>query len=179
MTQGTLFKGGPITVEVTTPEPRRYAFFVAGEPRGKGSKTAFPFMGKDGKPHARMTDSPSKAPHLADKLTTWNASVTASALAELGADDRIMGPVSVAVTFYLARPMGDFKPGTAELRKSAPRLHTKKPDLDKLERSTLDALKVGMLADDSRIWRLIGTKRYVGDDGTRQTGAWIVIEATL
>lgn len=151
---------------------RRYDFFVAGEPRPMGSKTAFAFMGKNGKPRAVVTDSPSKAPHLAGKLTGWKDSVIAATMAELGDNpQRIMGAVSVSLTFALARPAGH--QGAKGIKPSAPAFPHVKPDLDKLARSTLDALAVMMLADDARVVTLTLAKRYAD---TGPTGAWITVE---
>ena len=54
--------------------------------------------------------------------------------------------------------------------------HTTKPDLDKLVRSTFDALKLGaVIGDDSSICKLTTVKRYVNDSET--AGASISIES--
>ena len=46
-------------------------------------------------------------------------------------------------------------------QKLAPWRHTKKPDIDKLARSTLDALvTAGLLPDDAEVWSLTAEKRY-------------------
>lgn len=70
------------------------------------------------------------------------------------------GPVALDVTFTLPRPKS---------AKSGARPATR-PDLDKLVRSTKDALKTaGVYEDDGRVVSLIATKEYPGgqhiDDG--------------
>lgn len=65
------------------------------------------------------------------------------------------GPVAVGIVFTLPRP------------KSAPKARRwphVRPDLDKLTRSTLDALKTaGVYGDDGQVCALDVSKRYVGD----------------
>lgn len=84
----------------------------------------------------------------------------------------ISGPVKVSVIFTLPKPS------------SAPKRRTtypgKKPDIDKLIRSTFDALSdVGAWEDDARVVELWTAKRYPSEsDGALATpGAVIRIEA--
>lgn len=61
------------------------------------------------------------------------------------------GPVLVALEFHLPRP------------KSLPKrvtLHTKKPDVDKLARSTVDALNGVLFHDDSQVVEVRARKVY-------------------
>ncbi len=78
---------------------------------------------------------------------------------------RFIGAVSVAITFFLPKP------------KSTPKWTTycaKKPDIDKLQRSTFDALSdAGVWQDDSRVVDVTAIKRYAVD---RVPGAVITIE---
>jgi Holliday junction resolvase RusA-like endonuclease len=77
---------------------------------------------------------------------------------------RFIGAVSVAVTFFLPKP------------KSAPAwaLPSKKPDIDKLLRSTFDAIgEAGVWQDDSRVVEVSAFKKYAVD---RAPGAVIIIE---
>lgn len=168
--------------KATAPKPaeeiaagRRYEFFVAGEPRGMGSKSAFAFIPKGGgKPRAVITDVIDKNPQGAAKLTSWKDAVTAAAIELRGQQPTILGPMHVAVTFHLRRPIGHHKPG-GELRRTAPRWPATKPDVDKLVRATLDALKVsGLYGDDSRVVDLTATKVYAASNAP--TGARIVVE---
>lgn len=74
--------------------------------------------------------------------------------------------VSVHLTFYLARPRGHYGTGrNAEtLKPSSPTWPAVKPDLDKLVRSTLDALgEAGMWADDSQVAVVEAGKEYADD----------------
>src|SRR5690606_1838966 len=61
------------------------------------------------------------------------------------------GPVLVALEFHLPRP------------KSLPKrvtLHTKKPDVDKLARGTIDALNGVLIADDNQVVEVRARKVY-------------------
>jgi Holliday junction resolvase RusA-like endonuclease len=69
------------------------------------------------------------------------------------------GPVALEVTFYLPRPK-------ALLTKRLARVdvpHTKKPDTDKLVRSTKDALSQVIWHDDSQVTDLVARKRYCAE----------------
>ena len=72
------------------------------------------------------------------------------------------GPVSVKVRFFLPRP--------STVRREYPSVY---PDLDKLVRSTLDALNKGVIDDDSRIVDLDAKKRYVTGNGFMGARIWI------
>ena len=81
------------------------------------------------------------------------------------------GPVEVHVTFGLAHPKYHYRSGAhaQQLRPNAPTWHAKKPDLDKLLRSTLDALTdAGLIRDDAQIASVHATKVY-GPPGARIT----------
>lgn len=98
----------------------------------------------------------------------WREAVKHAALA-----DGVLffeGPVAVNIEFSLPKP------------KSAPKRHshpTKRPDLDKLVRSTLDALtEAGAWRDDSQVVCLTASKLYADPDGAyalKVPGAWISI----
>ena len=73
-------------------------------------------------------------------------------------------PVHVDCTFAMRRPAAHWKPDRATLRDGAPTWVTTTPDLDKLLRSTYDALvKSGVLADDKFI--VSGGQRQVYAQG--------------
>jgi len=130
---------------------------VYGIPAPKGSKS---FKGMRGG-HAILVES-------SKKVKPWTEAVIAAVLAQT--DTNLSGPVSVDIIFYLPRP------------KSTPKrvlYPAKKPDLDKLERSTWDALtKAGVIEDDARIVRSSASKRFAGcEHSTMLTpGAVIFIE---
>jgi crossover junction endodeoxyribonuclease RusA len=71
--------------------------------------------------------------------------------------------VEVAITFLLPRPKSHYFTGkrAGELRPDAPGYCAKRPDIDKLTRSTLDALtSAGAYDDDSRVVELHVSKMY-------------------
>jgi len=73
--------------------------------------------------------------------------------------------VTVSMVFYLPRPK-------SVSRKKRPH-PTVKPDIDKLLRSTNDALTdSGIITDDALILEITGKKEYADD---RQPGAYITI----
>lgn len=78
------------------------------------------------------------------------------------------GPVSVILVFSLPRPASTPK---------KVRYPAKRPDLDKLARSTLDGLtEGGAWRDDSQVVRLLAYKQFAGDEGV---GCQIDIEEVL
>lgn len=106
-----------------------------------------------------------------DRLHSWRDDVKQAALTameENTAWDRSSQAVIGAFTFTLQRPRHHYVAGdpTRELRESAPRLHTTKPDLDKLLRSTWDALtSAGVYRDDCILAQTFATKVYVDPMG--------------
>lgn len=112
------------------------------------------------------------------KVKPWRQDVKHAALAELEGQQAtpvFAGPVFVSVRFYLARPKGHYRTGrNAELvRDSAPSLPVTKPDLDKLLRSTLDALgEAGVWRDDSQVTSVEASKVFAG---RRPPGAYIYV----
>jgi Holliday junction resolvase RusA-like endonuclease len=70
---------------------------------------------------------------------------------------KVSGPVSVRVVFTIRKPVS-----APKKRKTYP---DKKPDLDKLLRSTLDALvTAGAIEDDARVIRLSSSKVFPRED---------------
>jgi len=95
----------------------------------------------------------------------------------------MQGPVRMSVVFLFQRPAnhyrrdGSLKPLNASLSsatsREAPLFHCVKPDLDKLDRSTRDALSRLAYEDDARIVGANGDKRWcVGDE---RPGALITV----
>jgi crossover junction endodeoxyribonuclease RusA len=80
-------------------------------------------------------------------------------------------PLRISIQFRLSRPAGHY--GKKGIKPKAPPWPSKKPDLDKLLRSTKDSLKGIVYDDDSRIVRVDAEKIYaaVGNEG-----ATIVVE---
>jgi Holliday junction resolvase RusA-like endonuclease len=131
---------------------------VAGTPTPQGSKKGFanPKTGrvivKDDNPAA---------------LSTWRQDVleaTQRTMRNRPGFGRLI-PVRMRVTFLVRRPPSIPKRRT---------LPATRPDLDKLIRSTCDALKTaGAYADDAQIVRISAEKRYAADG--RPTGALITL----
>lgn len=100
------------------------------------------------------------------KVAPWREAVKAAALAAHRDAERGGEPdaaVDVSLVFLLSRPKGHFRTGRNAhlLRDGAPKRPTSKPDLDKLIRSTLDALKdAGTYRDDSQVVRIQAAKEY-------------------
>lgn len=139
---------------MTTPE---VTFWVDGTPGPQGSKK---YVGH------RATRPGHSVPVLlesSNKVRPWRDAVTRAATYNYRGIPPIDGPVRIRIDFALHRP------------KSLPArtIHMiKKPDLDKLIRSTLDALSGVAFADDNRVVDIRATKHYAADD---TTGALITI----
>jgi Holliday junction resolvase RusA-like endonuclease len=110
------------------------------------------------------------------KTKPWRQDVVAAAHNTVAEHpwDVPTGPVSVGITFHIARPRYHYRTGkhANELRHNAPAYVDKKPDLDKLVRATLDALTTSaVIKDDAQVATLEVSKRYT----TGATGARITI----
>lgn len=123
-------------------------FFTAyGTPAPKGSMKAFMPKG------ARFPI----VTHDNSKTKPWTEAVKWAAINALGSSREIPfkdGPVSIHVAFYFAKPVS--------LPKKV-RHHTKRPDVDKLLRCCLDALKGIVWTDDSQVNEIRATKQYTED----------------
>lgn len=125
-------------------------FRVHGTPAPQGSKR---HVG-----NGRMIES-------STAVKPWREAVKFAALEELdGAVDCMAGPLAVEVTFYLRKPK-------AAREGSAP---AKRPDLDKLVRSTFDGIgEAGVWRDDALVVEVLAQKRYA--DETNTPGAFIAV----
>jgi Holliday junction resolvase RusA-like endonuclease len=102
------------------------------------------------------------------KVKPWREAVTFAAAQAAAKGFRQVGPVGVTIMFYVRRP-----PSAPKSR----RYPDRKPDLDKLIRSTLDALVIGgVIEDDARIIAIRAGKVYAK---TRPTGALIEINSLV
>lgn len=140
----------------------RLAFTVIGVPAPQGSKR---HVG-----NGVMVESSAK-------VKPWRQDVVAAAVAMKEHDNwgAPVGPVSVSVTFFLPRPKGHYRTGKFAhlLRDNAPG-HCVKPDIDKLVRSTLDALTTaGVLRDDAQVHALHAHKAYADHE---PVGASLLIQ---
>lgn len=127
---------------------------VVGTPAPQGSKKGF-YNQRIGR--VQMVES-------SKKVAPWRQDVRAAAIEAMGEHwDPIEGPVLLAVLFYLPRPQGHYGTGrnARVLKASAPSFPAVKPDVDKLLRSTLDALgEAGCWRDDSRVVDVHAVKLY-------------------
>jgi Holliday junction resolvase RusA-like endonuclease len=140
---------------------------VVGTPAPQGSKRAFVVNGR-----AVMAES-------SKKVKPWRQDVK-SAVEDLRdvvpafAQLPLAGPLEVQVDFYIVRPGYHFRTGkhAGVLKDNAPRFVDKKPDADKLLRSTLDGLKeAGVYRDDAQVAVVVGRKYYAD----QATGARITV----
>ena len=100
------------------------------------------------------------------KVKPWREAVKWAAI-EVLVGRGIEGPIEVEVDFYFIHP----KTGK---RRTA---HSVKPDIDKLLRSTFDALKdAGVFEDDSRICSVQARKHYATQFSPVPAGAVIRVE---
>lgn len=135
---------------------------VTGLPAPQGSKSAYV-----NKATGRAVVVDGKGPgRLA--LQAWRTAVAETCRAELERlpASPMTGPLAVTIRFR-------FPPTKSDPYRF---WHSTKPDLDKLVRSTFDALKLGgVIADDSMICKLTTLKRYINDSET--SGCSISIES--
>jgi Holliday junction resolvase RusA-like endonuclease len=128
---------------------------VLGTPAPKGSNRAMVRGGR-----AVFVPGGSKVNQVA--LKGWDVAVREAALEQLGpclSPTFVDRPLAVAITFRLARPGGHWRK-QGGLSASAPLFPSKKPDVDKLARSTIDSLSGLVFDDDARIVELVVRKRY-------------------
>ena len=136
-----------------------YSVRVSGIPAPQGSKRAYIIPAKGPrKARANLVESSSAVkPWRAAVVRDWTAAGHPPA----------PGAVSVSIVFRLPRPKAHYGTGrnAGKLRAAVRWLwHVKKPDLDKLVRSTLDGLTTaGAYLDDSAVVILSVCKDYVRD----------------
>jgi Holliday junction resolvase RusA-like endonuclease len=102
-------------------------------------------------------------------LAPWRAVVTQAAVAARYAKPlwapATDTPLALGVTFTVARPASHWRTGKHShlLRAGAPEWPVTRPDLDKLIRSTMDALTdAGAMTDDARVISVSALKAYPG-----------------
>lgn len=125
-------------------------FFVPGTPIAQGSKR---HVG-----NGVLIES-------AKGLKDWRRAITDAAYTYRFQQEQWTGPVSVYVTFYVARPKSHHVANdpARPVKDSAPMWPTSKPDIDKLTRAVLDAVTdAGVWRDDSQVISVEAIKGYVG-----------------
>lgn len=138
-------------------------FRVRGTPAPQGSHRAF-VNRRTGR--AIVTDdSPATRP--------WRADVRAAAAEAMGDAPPMGRAVRVYLMFRFDRPRGHH--GARGLLPSAPVDKVTRPDLDKLQRSTLDALTGLVFRDDALVVDLVASKRWATD--AEPAGATVTVRA--
>lgn len=118
------------------------------------------------------------------RVAPWREAVKTAALTETArtGTTTLTGPVVVSIVFTMPRTKGHYRTGRNAhlLRDGAPTAPAGKPDLDKLTRSTLDALTAAAVyRDDSQVVELVAAKAYPNDgreDSLPHPGAIIRVE---
>lgn len=132
---------------------------VYGTPGPQGSKK---FVGMSKAGRGLMVESSAKVRPWREAVKWGYLSVHPSLRAQL------QGAVSVEMIFTLPKPKS-----APKTRRSFP---DKKPDIDKLCRSTLDALvQVGAIEDDARVVRLAAQKVFPGESAGSLSSPGVVI----
>lgn len=91
------------------------------------------------------------------KVRPWREAVRQEALKTgLAISDQ---PIYLHLLFRFRRPQGHHN-SKGEVKPSAPTTHITRPDLDKLCRSTLDALTGVLFRDDSQVAFMVASKEY-------------------
>lgn len=126
-------------------------FFVPGLPAPQGSKRAF--VNKFTK-KAQMAES-------SKRVAPWRNDVATAAMrAMIGLERAPAGePVSLSIVFNMPRPASHLD-GKGRRRKGRPTRPVSKPDVDKLQRSILDALTGICFDDDSQVVEVTATKVF-------------------
>lgn len=154
---------------------RSISFTVIGTPAPKGSRKSFAIRRGDGSFVTRPNGSPVIA-SVEDNPNTkaWSALVAQAAQQAMqGCPMFIKQALRVTVVYRFVRPAGHF--GVRGLKPSAPRHHTVKPDIDKLDRALRDALREGQVYDDdARIAAGSSMKEYCAHG--ELPGAFVTVE---
>lgn len=124
------------------------SFTVYGTPQPKGSTRSFVVEDKTTHRQKVITTSDNR------NLKSWHQLINIAAQEHRPPGGLLPGPVEIALTFYLLRPKS-----VSERKRPLP---VTKPDLDKLTRAVLDALKGKFYADDSQVCGL-NVRKYYGD----------------
>lgn len=104
------------------------------------------------------------------KLEPWRKAVQAAAEHAI-ADTRdtypLLGPLSLHIACQMPRPKNHYRANGHINDRFADTQHITYPDIDKLARSTMDALKkAGVMKDDAQVVDLHVLKLYVGFEQT-------------
>ena len=125
------------------------SFTVSGVPMPKGSMKA---VSRPGGKTSLIPDNP--------KLKAWQHAVASMARWHMRERPPFDVAVTLQVVFFLPRPKSHLT-AKGDLRASAPKMPTRKPDIDKLLRAICDALTMARVyTDDAVITDVAMGKRY-------------------
>ena len=142
-------------------------FFVPGLPAPQGSKKGFSRIGTT---RVQLVES-------STRVAPWREDVRQAAINAAETHDwTAPDAVAIGLTFWMPRPKNH--------PKTRRTIHSTRPDIDKLTRSTLDALTTaGVIRDDSTVVKVSAVKCYVHphplryDDEPDTTGVHVFIRA--
>lgn len=141
------------------------SFYVRGQARPQGSKTAFPIRNRGGDlVRIAMADASGR------KGKDWKRAVREAALQAWGETTRpLTGPVAVHFRFDRVRPKAHYGTGKflARLKDTAPHWPTTQPDALKLARAVEDALSGIVYRDDAQIVTEVIAKTYADFGGVQ------------
>ena len=135
-------------------------FSVPGIPVPKGSFRVLPFKKKTGQLGVKFIPFP--------RLIEWQAAIRFEASRLYAPNLPWTGPVNIRISFRFPRPKSHFismEPGVVGLKGDCPMFVTRRPDLDKLIRSVLDAITGVLIKDDSQVVSLQAVKKYANING--------------
>jgi Holliday junction resolvase RusA-like endonuclease len=143
-------------------------FFAPGIPKQGGSKIAQPVRRKGGQvvtyKDKKGNDVPLITVRDAAKNQDWRNSVSFAAHQAMQGKGLMAGPLRLVVYFYMPRPKYHYRTN-GQLKPDAPIYHEKTPDVDKLIRSTQDAMKGITWRDDGQVAKLEAIKLYECGNG--------------
>lgn len=116
-------------------------FTVVGRPVPAGSKRAF---------KAKNSDAIIVADSSGARGKSWRQEVSAAAAAAMEGAEMLLGPVSMTVVFYRARPKAHYR-ADGSVKDNAPRYPVARPDVLKLARAVEDAMTGIVFRDDAQI----------------------------
>ena len=162
-------------------------FVVRGKPEPQGNAKGFVVKGKNGAKDRAVVATGVKS---STPLGGWRADLAEGARDAMESRPLLDGPLRVRVVFVFPRPAGHYLPANSrrpvrQLRGDAPVYHCGKPDVDKLQRALLDALKLVVWHDDSQVADIRARKVYEveavpGTSGRAwQPGAIVEVDAAL
>jgi len=122
---------------------------VLGKPEPQGSKRAFLI---------RNTQRIVLVDQKGAELKAWRSRIAEAFAPLMDGNEPFRGPITLRIEFIFSRPRGHW--GKRGLLPSAPTYKTTKPDIDKLVRGALDAMKGVVYVDDAQVVGIATTKGW-------------------